>query len=165
MAKVYLICGKLCCGKTTYSQKICAENDAVLLSVDEITLALFGQHCGEKHDDYVERTQNYLFNKSLELIEVGINVILDWGFWLKEERDYAREFYNSRNIECEFHYIDISDDTWKARLHKRNSEVLAKKTSAYYIDDNLAEKLASIFEVPNEDEIDVVYHGDINGDK
>ena len=159
MAKVYLICGKICSGKSTYAEQLRVQNNAVLLSTDEITLALFGQHCGDKHDDYVERTQNYLFNKSLELIEVGINVILDWGFWLKEERDYAREFYNSRNIECEFHYIDINDETWQARLHKRNSEVLVETTSAYYIDDNLAEKFASIFEVPNTDEIDVVFQG------
>ena len=130
MAKVYLICGKICSGKSTYAEQLRVQNNAVLLSTDEITLALFGQHCGDKHDDYVERTQNYLFNKSLELIEVGINVILDWGFWLKEERDYAREFYNSRNIECEFHYIDINDETWQARLHKRNSEVLVETTKS-----------------------------------
>ena len=159
MAKVYLICGKICSGKSTYAEQLRIQNNAVLLSTDEITLALFGQHCGDNHDEYVERTQNYLFNKSLELIEVGINVILDWGFWLKEERDYAREFYNSRNIECEFHYINISDETWKARLKKRNSEVIAETTSAYYIDDNLAEKFAAIFEVPSEDEIDVIYRG------
>ena len=159
MAKVILICGKICSGKSTYAEQLRIQNNAALLSTDEITLALFGQHCGDKHDDYVERTQNYLFNKSLELIEVGINVILDWGFWMKEERDYAREFYNSRNIECEFHYIDISNETWQTRLKKRNSEVLSKETSAYYIDDNLAEKFAAIFEVPNEDEIDVIYKG------
>lgn len=157
MAKVYLICGKICSGKSTYAEQLRVQHNAVLLSTDEITLALFGQHCGDKHDDYVERTQNYLFNKSLELIEVEINVILDWGFWMKEERDYAREFYNSRNIECEFHYVDISDESWMARLKKRNCEVLAEKTSAYYVDDNLAEKFASIFEVPSEDEIDVKY--------
>ncbi|MBQ3086912.1 MAG: ATP-binding protein [Clostridia bacterium] len=165
MAKVYLICGKICSGKSTYAEQLRVQNNAVLLSTDEITLALFGQHCGDNHDAYVERTQNYLFNKSLELIEVGINVILDWGFWMKEERDYAREFYNSRNIDCEFHYIDISDETWKVRLKKRNSEVIAETTSAYYIDDNLAEKFAAIFEVPSEDEIDVIYQGDINGVK
>lgn len=159
MPKVYLICGKICSGKSTYAEQLRVLNNAVLLSTDEITLSLFGQHCGDKHDDYVERTQNYLFNKSLELIEVGINVILDWGFWMKEERDYAREFYNSRNIVCEFHYIDISDDTWKARLKKRNSAILAEETTAYYIDDNLAEKFASIFEVPSKDEIDVITRG------
>lgn len=159
MAKVILICGKICSGKSTYAEQLRVQNHAVLLSTDEITLALFGQHCGDKHDDYVERTQNYLFNKSLELIAVGINVILDWGFWLKEERDYAREFYNSRNIEYEFHYIDISDETWKARLKKRNNAIIDGETNAYYIDDNLAEKFASIFEVPYADEIDVIYRG------
>lgn len=97
----------------------------------------------------------YLFDKSLELIEAGINVVLDWGFWMKEERDYAREFYNGRNIECEFHYIDISDETWKARLMKRNSAILAKETSAYYVDDNLAAKFGALFEKPSRDEIDV----------
>jgi len=163
MAKVFLICGKICCGKTTYAQKICNENKAILLSVDEITLAIFGQHCGDKHDEYVERTEKYLLNKSLELIKKDINVVFDWGFWTKAERESAKGFYKSRNIECELHYIDISDETWKSRLHKRNNAVLANETSAYYVDDNLAEKFASIFEVPSEDEIDIIYRGNTNG--
>lgn len=156
MAKVFLICGKICCGKTTYAQKICNESNAVLLSVDEITLALFGQHCGDKHDEYVERAEKYLLNKSMEFISKDVNVILDWGFWTKAERELAKGFYKSRNIECELHYIDISDEVWKSRLHKRNSAVLANETSAYYVDDNLAAKFASIFEVPGEDEIDKI---------
>lgn len=162
MAKVILICGKICCGKTTYAKKLCTQNNAVLLSVDEITLALFGQHCGDKHDEYVERTEKYLLKKSLELIKNYINVVLDWGFWTKAERLAVKEFYKSRNIECELHYIDVSDETWKYRLNKRNNAVLAEETSAYYIDDSLAAKFASIFEVPNEAEIDVVYQGDTN---
>ena len=160
MPKVFLICGKICCGKTTYAQKICNENKAILLSVDEITLALFGQHCGDKHDEYVERTEKYLLNKSLELIENNINVVLDWGFWTKTERGSAKGFYVSRGIECELHYIEISDETWKYRLNKRNNAVLANETSAYYVDDNLADKFGAIFEVPSQDEIDVVYCGE-----
>ena len=160
MAKVYLICGKICCGKTTYAQELCNDNNAVLLSVDEITLALFGQHPGDKHDEYVERTEKYLLNKSVELISKDINVVLDWGFWTKAERESAKGFYKSRNIECELYYIDKSDETWKSRLHKRNNAVLANETSAYYVDDNLSAKFASIFEVPSEDEIDVVCQGD-----
>ncbi len=163
MAKVILICGKICCGKTTYAEKLCAENNAILLSIDEITLALFGQHCGDKHDEYVERTEKYLLSKSLELIQKDINVVLDWGFWTKAERESVKVFYKSRNIECEFHYIDISDETWKNRLNKRNIAVLAEETNAYYVDDNIAAKFASIFEVPKEAEIDVVYQGGING--
>ena len=163
MAKVYLICGKICCGKTTYAEKLCAENNAILLSIDEITLAFFGQHCGDKHDEYVERTEKYLLSKSLELIQKDINVVLDWGFWTKAERGSVKKFYKSRDIECELHYIEISEETWRYRLNKRNDAVLAKETSAYYVDENLAAKFASIFEVPNEDEITVIYKEDTNG--
>ena len=156
MAKVYLICGKLCCGKTTYSQKICAENDAVLLSVDEMTLTVFGQNCGEKHDEYVLNAKKYLLNRSLELIDKNIKIVLDWGFWTRKEREFAKDFYKSRGIDCELHYIDISDDVCKARIEKRNKAVLTDKTSAYYVDENLLDKFNSIFETPIEDEIDVV---------
>ena len=40
-----------------------------------------------------------LFEKSIELIESGINVVLDWGFWTKTERDFAKEFYQKYGIE------------------------------------------------------------------
>ena len=156
MAKVYLICGKLCCGKTTYSRKICAENDAVLLSVDEMTLTVFGQSCGEKHDEYVLNAKTYLLNKSLELIDKNINVVLDWGFWRRKERELTKDFYKSRGVECELHYIDISDNVWKARVEQRNRAVLTDKTSAYYVNENLLAKFNSIFEAPSEDEIEVV---------
>lgn len=156
MAKVFLICGKICSGKSTYSEKLRKEHGAVLLSVDEITLNLFGQHCGDEHDNYVERTEKYLFEKSLEILEVGVNVILDWGFWTKEERDFAKQFYNSHNIEYEFHYIDISDEVWNQRLAKRNAEVLKNETSAYYIDENIAKKFSNIFCKPEAKEIDIL---------
>lgn len=126
-----------------------------MLSIDEIMLALFGQHCGDKHDEYADKTRNYLLNKSLELIGSGIDVVLDWGFWRKEARDFARDFYRSRNIECAFHYIDVSDETWIARLNKRNAAVLADETVAYFVDANLAAKFTARFEMPSREEIDV----------
>lgn len=155
MAKVIMTCGKICSGKSTYSEQLRINNNAIILSVDEITLALFEQNIGEKHDKYVEKLEMYLFEKSLEVISIGVNVILDWGFWTKAERDYAREFYSSRNINYEFHYIDISEKTWQVRLEKRNKKILAGEVEAYYVDANLKEKVESIFECPDKNEIDV----------
>ena len=155
MAKVIFICGKICCGKTTYAYQLCRQNKAAVLSVDELMLAIWGQHCGDQHDEYAARTQKYLLGKSLELIESGIDVILDWGFWQKEKRDFIREFYRSRGIACEFHYIEISDEVWKARIQKRNEAVLADDSCAYYVDENLAAKFELRFELPGRDEIDV----------
>jgi len=77
LAKAILICGKICSGKTTYAKNIMEKNKAVLLSVDEITLTLFGQYLGSKHDEITEKTEKYLYKKSVEIISLGINLILD----------------------------------------------------------------------------------------
>ncbi len=159
MAKVFMMCGKICVGKSTYADKLRTEHKAIVLSVDEITLALFGQNSGENHDIYVECLETYLFKKSLEIIETGINVILDWGFWMKEERDYAKSFYKSRNISSEFHYIDIDEEEWRKRINKRNASILAENADAYYVDDGLAQKCNEYFQVPETDEIDVWIKG------
>ncbi len=155
MAKVFLICGKICCGKSTYAERLRVENNAVLLSIDEIMLAVFGPYAGDKHDEYTERLRSYLLEKSVDIIGSGIDVILDWGFWTKRKRAEAREFYAARNIEYEFHYIDISEEVWKERIAQRNRSVLNGEISAYIVDSGLEAKFESLFEPPDEDEIDV----------
>lgn len=155
MAKAILICGKICSGKTTYAKQLCRNKKAVLLSVDEIMLSAFGQYAGNKHDEYTQKIKKYLLNKSTELIKAETNAVLDWGFWQKADREYVKEFYRANNIQCEFHYIDISNELWKSRIDKRNREVLDKKTEAYYVDDNLAAKFNGLFEIPDKSEIDV----------
>lgn len=155
MAKVILICGKLCSGKSTYAEQLRVRNKAVLLSIDEIMLALFGLYAGDMHDVYAERTKKHLFEKSVTLIESGIDVILDWGFWKRDERALAKAFYAAHTIECEFHYLDIDAETWNARIEKRNRAVSAGETLAYLVDDNLAAKFEARFEPPDKEEIDV----------
>ena len=155
MAKVFLICGKICSGKSTYAKQLQAANQAVILSVDEIMLAVFGLYVGEKHDKYAANVRNYLFKKSLEVIQADVSVILDWGYWTKAGRSEAKEFYRSRNIECELHYIDISKELWEARINQRNQSVIAGETTAYIVDCNLSAKFESRFEQPTKEEIDV----------
>lgn len=155
MAAVYLVCGKLCCGKSTYAEQLKEEHKAVILSADEIMLAVFGLYAGEKHDEYAANVRAYLFEKSLEFIQAGVSVILDWGFWTKDARREAKAFYQSRSIECQLHYLDISDAVWRARIDQRNRSVLAGKTTAYIVDSALAAKFEARFEPPARDEIDV----------
>ncbi|MCM1530347.1 MAG: ATP-binding protein [Alistipes sp.] len=155
MAKIILLCGKICSGKSTYAEKIRREMPAAVLSADEIMLAIFGHDAGERHDIYVEAVKKYLFEKSVQLVGSGINVIMDIGLWTRAERIKVREFYRLRSIPAEIRYIDISDDEWRRRIDKRNREVSEKLVSAYYIDGGLAEKAARLFEAPEESEIDL----------
>ncbi len=149
-----MTCGKLCSGKTTYAKKLQKEGKAVILSIDEIMLAVFGPDAGEKHDEYVAGIKRYLYQKALEIIRNGLDVILDWGFWTKAERACARSFFGSNGIANEFHYINIDDGEWRRRIEKRNQDVLAGSSDAYYIDDGLSAKFNSIFEMPDPSEID-----------
>ncbi len=155
MAKIILICGKICSGKTTYAKYLIKNHPAVLLSVDEITVALFGTDAGKNHDSIVEKTQEYLFQKSLEIIETGIDVILDWGFWTEEERCSATAFYKKHNITFEWHYLDASDDTLNQNLEKRNLEIKTRERQFYYFDNELANKFWGMFEIPAKDKMDV----------
>ena len=103
----------------------------------------------------MSKTKEYLYQKSLEIIDSGIDVILDWGFWTKEEREYARSFYSSRNIECEIQYIDIDSDEWQRQLCERNQSVQEKKSDTYYVSDDLVAKCEALFQKPTKDEVDV----------
>lgn len=155
MAKVILMCGKICTGKSSYADKIRKDIHAVLFSIDEITLTLFGQEPGEKLNEYVALLQKYLLEKSAETVQNGINVIIDTGLWTKRERQEARNFYHLRNIKNEIHYLDISDEEWKRRIQKRNAEIREGVVSAYYIDEGLMKKANASFERPDRTEIDV----------
>ena len=151
---VTLICGKLCSGKTTYAHKLRRERHAVLLSCDEITLALTGLDAGAAVDGIAARTQAYLFDKAAEIVSDGIGVILDWGFWTRESRARAKDFFSLRDIPYTFVYLDVPDDIHRARIAKRNAAVEAGEVLAYYVDEGLARKFASKFEVPEDWEID-----------
>jgi predicted kinase len=162
LSKVILICGKICSGKTTYAKDIAKRVNAVILSVDELMLTLFGQHVGEKHDEMVEKTENYLYKKSIELISKDLNVILDWGFWTKEERLTATKYYTDLGIKVEWHYIEIDDITWNNYLEKRNSTIVNNEQEFYYIDENIAKKISNIFEEPKPNEMNVWYNNKKN---
>lgn len=98
----------------------------------------------------------YLLDKSLQLVEADIDVVLDWGFWGKASRDAVKTFYEQHGIQVQLHYLAIDDETVKKRMEKRNRAVKAGKEQAYFVDEGLAKKCLSLFEEPVENEIDVL---------
>ena len=152
MAKVIMLCGKLCSGKTTYARKLCKELNAVILSNDELMIDILGKDTGDMHDEYVRRTERYFFKKSVEIVGAGTNVILDRGMWTKDKRKAALEEYRNAGVECEIHYLKVPDNEWKRRIEKRNSAVEAGRPDAYFVDKGLLGKFLSLFEEPDDSE-------------
>ncbi|MBE5812877.1 MAG: ATP-binding protein [Clostridiales bacterium] len=158
MSKIIAICGKICSGKTYYANQIKQKENAVVLSCDELTKELFNNDLGDKHDEMAIKIQNFLMKKSIELINIGCNVILDWGFWSREEREKTTIYYKEKNINIEWHYIDADLETWKHNIEERNQRILnGEGGSDFYLDEGLMNKLISKWEEPDKSEIDIWY--------
>ena len=157
MAKVFLICGRICSGKSHYAAKLREQENAVILSCDELTFVLFDGQLGDAHDAVSTRMERYFLSKSVEIVRAGTNVILDWGFWTAKGRKEVKAFYAEHGVECEMHYIDVSPEIWKKQIERRNEAVRNGLANTYIVDDGLMAKLESLFEDPEKKEIDIWY--------
>lgn len=154
MAKIYLICGKICSGKTYYSKELAAEKNAMILSCDELS-RIIDSHVSvdsDKFDIIAKELQNYLFRRAAEIANHGTNVILDWGFWTEKDRNSASEFFSEKGCETELHYLDISEEKLRKNIEKRNASLSG---SDYFVDEGLLAKCLSRFEIPSKDSVDV----------
>ena len=154
-AKAYLICGSICSGKTFYAKQLSVAENAVILSCDEIENDLFQKNLGSAHDLMAERIHSYLLKKAVEIISHGTNVILDWGFWRKADRENTSNFFKSHNIAYQWHYMDTSTEQRLINIRSRNQAVKNGDSPDYYVDSGLLEKCSSLFESPRREEIDV----------
>ncbi len=154
---VTLIIGKICSGKTTLARRLAREKHALLLSADELMTELFHHNEGEHFDLLSSGTKRYLHKKTLELARLGVDVILDWGFWTRSEREEVTRFYRESSVEFEWIYVDTPRERWLANIALRNELVGRGESEDYYVDAGLLAKLESRFELPTRGEVDVWY--------
>ena len=158
MAKLLCICGKIGCGKTYYANRLKEQEHAVILSTDEVTYDLTNNQQCEGYDEFARRVNLYLRKKAVEIVNAGCTVILDWGFWTKENRKEIKRYGENNGVLVEMHYIDIDDKTWYENIEKRNNEVISGNGgSSFYVDEGLLNKVSSLFEIPEKEEIDIWY--------
>ncbi len=156
LAKVIAICGKICSGKSYYANQMKDKENAVILSTDEATYDLIDNEQGEYYNVFTEKVNKYLMKKAAEIVNAGCNVILDWGFWTKEDREATTKYFQQFGIDVEWHYIDIEPSRWQQLIKKRNIKVRnGNGGSDFYVDEGLMNKLLSKFEEPKRDEINI----------
>ena len=153
-AKVILICGMLCSGKSTYAKELSIKEKAPILSSDALTLALFDERLGNDHERITAKVQAYLYDMAVQLVKLEIPVILEWGFWTKQGRLYANQFFQEREIPVEWHYIEVTEEMWRHNIEKRNA---SHAPGTYYVDEGLMKKCLALFEPPEREEMDLWY--------
>ena len=94
MADLFLMVGLPGAGKTTYAQKLAKETGVVRFTPDEWHIFLFGddfhQVEQEIHDSRHDRMEDLMWKVGQDLLQKGVSVILDFGFWVEEQREEKR---------------------------------------------------------------------------
>ena len=123
MATLHLMIGLPCSGKTTLAQKLEHELPALRLNLDEWHIRLFGQDAEEaEHDARHSLIEAQLWNIARRALELGINVILDYGIWAREEREDYRSRAQRLGASSEVHFLDVPEEELLRRLAVRNSQ-------------------------------------------
>ncbi len=144
---LYIIQGFIASGKTTFSRKLAEETGATHFNPDEQIKELFPKdEYMSKWDKCFEYTTNFLWSKTKELLKNGQDVIFDMGFWLRKDRDYAREIALQCNADCKHYYLHVPDDVLKQRIVKNRPKNWVK----IHLDN--FEKNKKLFEMPTEED-------------
>lgn len=149
MAKIYLLCGKVGCGKSTYANWLKAEKNTVILASDDLMLCLFDSCIGQvKHQEFLSRCKRFLYIQAEEFIKMGFDVALDFGFWQETERTEVAKMFAEKGIETKLIFINTDYDTITSNLNKRNALVEKGEVRAYHIDAEKRKRFDNLFEPP-----------------
>lgn len=125
-ATVHLLHGLPGCGKTRFAQQLQAERGAVLLSHDEWVHVFFGfQPTGAQIESVRAPLHELLWRTTRRLVEAGTDVVLDHGFWTRQDRDTARTRVQAMGAACQLYAFDCPAELAWQRVAQRNAQAPA----------------------------------------
>src|SRR5438477_11587421 len=104
---VYLICGFIGAGKTTFAKKLEEKTGAVRITKDEWSIRLIGNDPTiDGYEEWDHKICDLSRDVAFQLAEKGIDVIIDEGFWEKELRDKIRIRMEELGAKEVWYYLD-----------------------------------------------------------
>jgi predicted kinase len=119
---LHLVCGKIAAGKSTLCARLAAAPGTVLIGEDRWLKALFGDEMRELAD-YVRvsaRLRGPMGGHVAALLEAGLDVVLDFPANTVERRAWMKAIAEAAGAPHLLHFLDVTDDECRARLHRRN---------------------------------------------
>jgi len=149
---LHLICGLPCSGKTTLAKTLEIGRSALRLSPDEWITRLYGPDISSEALDAVrDPVESALWELAARALELGVDVILENGFWSRSEREEYRERAKKLGARSELHYVHASEAELLRRLEQRNAQL---PPNTFWIDSARLQGWFQLFEPPNDDELD-----------
>jgi predicted kinase len=147
---VYLICGFIGAGKTTFARKLESRTGAVRITKDEWSIRLIGHD--PTIEGYAEHDQRIIAlsrDMAFYLAGKGIDVILDEGFWEKDQRVAMRRRIEEMGAKAVIYYLDTPIDVIRERVVERNRSL---SDDAFMISIDLLDQYLQYWQPPGDDE-------------
>jgi len=147
---IHMLHGRICSGKTTFAKQLEKDKKAVRFSADEWMAQLFGS----KHSDldginYSNKVRELIYSLYTRLLSLGIDVILDDGFWTRADRNHMRKHADELDVNHKLYFISCPEEVLLNRLKKRNENL---QDNALNISESKFKMAKDIFEPLGEDE-------------
>ena len=127
------------------------ERSALRLSPDEWIIALYGSDiAGDALDAARDPVENALWELAARVLTLGIDVILENGFWSRSEREDFRARAARLGARSELHYAQATEEELLCRLEKRNAQLPA---GSFRIEEARLRIWLELFEPPDVDEL------------
>jgi predicted kinase len=147
VATLFLICGLPASGKTTRAKELEREHRALRLTPDEWIAAFALDPADDAKRAAVEAQQWQVAARALEL---GVDVVLDFGVWSRSERDTFRARAKALGARTVLHFLDVPRDELRKRLLARNR---ALPPGTFRIDEAELDSYIAWLERPAPDEL------------
>ncbi|MGZ8614581.1 MAG: AAA family ATPase [Actinomycetota bacterium] len=146
MATLHMLCGLPGSGKSTLAKRLEIDRGVVRLTPDEWILRL-----GDQIDDVEMRraVEGLQWELAQRLLEAGVGVVLEAGFWSRSERDAVRRRVIELGADVQLHHLDVPLDELKDRLRRRNDD----QTTEFRVDLEQVDEWALSFEPPTSEEL------------
>lgn len=114
--KMFVMVGLPAAGKTSRARELASAWGALRLTPDEWMIPLFGQEQPEGKRNVLEGRLIWL---ALGALRLGVNVVLDFGVWAKEERSALRALAASVGATSELVYLPVDEEEqWRRVLDR-----------------------------------------------
>ncbi len=146
---LYLIHGFVGVGKTTFSKSLERETGAKRFTHDEWMIERHGDNPQGDFDALYAEVEKDIWALAEAALKNGRDVILDFGFWKRAERDTYKKRGADLGATVTLYNLICADETSRARTLKRTA---AKEDGALFIDENALDEFRARFEPVASDE-------------
>lgn len=150
----YMLCGLTGSGKSIYSKKLETEQHIPRFSLDEAYFALMGNKRPKHHDYEIEKqAEEQIIVEMKQLLANGQSLILDHGFWKKENRDKYRRLIQEKGGTPRLIYFKVPKEELLRRLAERNKTA---SIGTHIITPELLDTFYERFEEPSDEGEEVI---------